>query len=52
MHAAWVRFVTTGDPGWPAYDLATRPVQVFGELTAVAPDPRSAQRKVWDGVRV
>lgn len=51
VHAAWVAFVRTGDPGWPVYDLAARPVQVFGELTAVVPDPRPAQRAVWDGVR-
>ena len=24
MHAAWVRFVTDGDPGWPAYDTDRR----------------------------
>ena len=51
VHRAWVDFVTTGDPGWPAYDLGTRPVQVFGTLTAVVPDPRGAQRAVWEGVR-
>ena len=28
MHAAWVRFATTGDPGWPAWD-ETRPMMVF-----------------------
>jgi para-nitrobenzyl esterase len=51
VHAAWVSFVQTGDPGWPSYDVRTRPVQVFGELSAVVPDPRSAQRALWDGVR-
>jgi para-nitrobenzyl esterase len=51
MHAAWVRFARTGDPGWAAYDVATRPVQVFGELSAVAADPRGPQRRLWDGVR-
>jgi para-nitrobenzyl esterase len=51
VHAAWVSFVETGDPGWPSYDVRTRPVQVFGELSAVVPDPRSAQRELWDGVR-
>ncbi|MCB5164212.1 carboxylesterase family protein [Streptomyces bambusae] len=25
MHAAWVRFATDGDPGWPAWDSAERP---------------------------
>ena len=52
MHRAWVDFVTTGDPGWPAYDPGTRPVQVFGTMTAVVPDPRSAQRQVWDRIRI
>ena len=52
VHRAWVDFVTTGDPGWPAYDLGDRPVQVFGTVTAVAPDPHGAQRAVWEGVRV
>ena len=52
VHRAWVDFVRTGDPGWPTYDLGERPVQVFGTLTAVTPDPRGAQRQVWEGVRV
>ena len=52
VHRAWVDFVTTGDPGWPVYDLDARPVQVFGTLTAVTPDPRGAQRRLWEGVRV
>ncbi|WP_153543821.1 carboxylesterase/lipase family protein [Streptomyces sp. RB17] len=30
MHAAWVRFVTTGDPGWQAWD-ASHPVRIFGD---------------------
>ncbi len=52
VHRAWVDFIRRGDPGWPAYDLGDRPVQVFGTLTAVTPDPRGAQREVWEGVRV
>ncbi|MEU7003222.1 carboxylesterase family protein [Nonomuraea sp. NPDC046570] len=28
MHAAWVRFATDGDPGWPEWD-ARRPVMTF-----------------------
>ncbi len=51
VHRAWVDFVTTGDPGWPTYDLVTRPVQVFGTLTSVVLDPRAEQRALWDGVR-
>jgi para-nitrobenzyl esterase len=51
MHAAWVAFVGGGDPGWPAYDLGTRPVQAFGEISGVVPDPRAEQRALWDGIR-
>ena len=52
VHGAWVAFVTTGDPGWPAYDLGARPTQVFGTLTSVVPDPRGAQRELWEDVRL
>ncbi|MGX1273070.1 carboxylesterase/lipase family protein [Streptomyces phaeoluteigriseus] len=31
MHGAWVRFATTGDPGWEPWD-ATHPVRVFGDV--------------------
>ena len=51
MHRAWVDFAASGDPGWPAYEVRTRPVQVFGTLTSVVPDPRSAQRAAWEGIR-
>ncbi|WP_186785466.1 carboxylesterase/lipase family protein, partial [Streptomyces misionensis] len=30
MHAAWVRFATSGDPGWEAWD-ASHPVRIFGD---------------------
>ncbi|MEW2520637.1 carboxylesterase/lipase family protein [Actinacidiphila alni] len=56
MHAAWVAFATTGDPGWPAYDTADRTTMVFGtadEPVRVGPvrDPRAEERALWDGVR-
>src|SRR5690606_41942853 len=47
MHAAWVRFATGGDPGWPAYDLE-RAVMVFREEDpAVVEDPRGDERQAW-----
>ncbi|MFJ1586957.1 carboxylesterase/lipase family protein [Streptomyces sp. NPDC088197] len=56
MHAAWVSFAVTGDPGWPAYDTRDRTTMVFG--TAEDPahcgpvrDPRPDERALWDGVR-
>jgi para-nitrobenzyl esterase len=52
VHAAWVRFVADGDPGWPAYDAGRRPTRVFGGTgAAVVDDPRGDRRRLWDGVR-
>ncbi|TWD83395.1 para-nitrobenzyl esterase [Kribbella amoyensis] len=31
IHAAWVAFATTGDPGWSPYEATAREVQVFGQ---------------------
>jgi para-nitrobenzyl esterase len=51
MHARWLDFARTGDPGWPAYDPADRAVQAFGSPTsAVVRDPRAAERLLWDGI--
>ncbi|HEY2061618.1 MAG TPA: carboxylesterase/lipase family protein, partial [Amycolatopsis sp.] len=30
MHAAWIAFARTGDPGWPAYDPERPVAEVFG----------------------
>ncbi|MGW0390656.1 carboxylesterase/lipase family protein [Streptomyces sp. NPDC003042] len=53
MHRQWVRFAVTGLPGWPAYDTGTRPVMAFrrdnGEADVIVPDPREAERKLWEG---
>ena len=46
-----VQSVTTGDPGWPAYDLARRATMRFDTTSEVVDDPRAAVRDLWDGVR-
>jgi para-nitrobenzyl esterase len=47
MHAAWVRFAGTGDPGWPAFD-ASRPVRVFDTGGGyVEHDQRRDEREIW-----
>ena len=51
MHAAWVAFVTGGNPGWPAYDLDRLATMRFDTTSEVVDDPRSAVRGLWDGVR-
>ena len=47
---AWLSFARTGNPGWPAYDLTTRPTMLLGETCEVAADPMSAERAAWDGL--
>ena len=47
MHATWIMFAGTGDPGWPAYD-ASRPVMTFDAGGGrVQHDPRRAEREAW-----
>ncbi|MER7951821.1 carboxylesterase family protein [Streptomyces sp. NPDC096079] len=49
MHAAWVAFARTGDPGWRRWDRA-RPVMTFGPgLPSLAEAPREAERRAWEG---
>ncbi len=50
MHAAWIAFARTGDPGWPAYDADRRATQVFDTTSEVVDDPMGAQRELWSGV--
>ncbi len=44
IHGTWVRFATTGDPGWERVGAARRPVRTFGDPDlysgAVVIDPR------------
>jgi para-nitrobenzyl esterase len=47
MHAAWIRFATSGDPGWAAFD-ASYPVMTWdGERAEVVRDPRGDERRSW-----
>jgi carboxylesterase 2/para-nitrobenzyl esterase len=50
-HAAWVAFATSGDCGWPKYDLSRRATMRFDTTSEVVDDPRSAERALWEGVR-
>jgi carboxylesterase type B len=51
MHAAWAAFATSGDCGWPKYDLSRRATMRFDTTSEVVDDPRSAERALWEGVR-
>ena len=47
MHAAWIRFALTGDPGWQPFD-ASSPVMTFGgDSAGLVLDPRGDERRAW-----
>jgi para-nitrobenzyl esterase len=50
MHRAWVAFASTGDPGWPRYDLDRRATMRFDTVSRVVDDPRAFERNLWEGV--
>ncbi len=47
MHAAWVRFARTGDPGWAPYDTGRRATMVIGRDWELREDPRGGVRRAW-----
>ncbi|MEV4144341.1 carboxylesterase family protein [Amycolatopsis sp. NPDC049691] len=48
MFDAWVRFIATGDPGWPRYTTADRVTRLFDDVSATVSDPDREQRLLWD----
>jgi para-nitrobenzyl esterase len=51
MRADWLRFATTGDPGWPRYDRAGRSTRVYDTEPTVRRYPEEASRRIWQGHR-
>jgi len=55
MSDAWIAFARTGNPNhkglptWPTYDVQTRATMVFNVTSQLVNDPRSSERKVWEG---
>jgi para-nitrobenzyl esterase len=47
MRRSWLGFVTTGDPGWPAYESGSRRTKVWADTDAVVPDPEEVSRHIW-----
>ena len=48
MFDAWVRFVATGDPGWPRYTPADRVTRLFDDVSTTVSDPDRDQRLLWE----
>ncbi len=51
VHRAWVDFITGGNPGWAAYDTATRTTALLADRINVVEDPAGDERARWDGIR-
>lgn len=51
MHAAWVAFAHTGDPGWPTYRPETRLEREFGGSEPLLENHAPAVRALWSGRR-
>lgn len=49
FRSAWTGFASGDGPGWPAYDVEQRLVQVFDTSPAVAAYPEERSRGVWRG---
>ena len=48
MHAAWVAFATTGDPGWPRFEPVDRAVMTFADpADTLVNDPRGDELALW-----
>ena len=54
----WIAFARTGNPNhkdlpeWKPYDLTDRPTMIFDMPCKLVNDPRSEERKAWDGMKV
>ncbi|AKZ53320.1 Carboxylesterase [Streptomyces ambofaciens ATCC 23877] len=47
MHATWVRFARTGEPGWDPYDDERRATMRIDTEWAQVDDPRGQERQAW-----
>uniref|UniRef100_A0AAU3GWA3 Carboxylic ester hydrolase n=1 Tax=Streptomyces sp. NBC_01401 TaxID=2903854 RepID=A0AAU3GWA3_9ACTN len=49
LQQGWVRFATTGEPGWAAYDPVRRLTRVLAVESRTVPYPERASRQIWQG---
>ena len=51
VHKVWVDFITSGDPGWPAYDTTSRTTGLLSDTISAVDDPAADERARWEGIR-
>ncbi len=49
LQQAWVRFATTGDPGWAAFDPEEQLTRVLDTHSETVRCPEQASREIWAG---
>ncbi|MFF2618506.1 carboxylesterase/lipase family protein [Kitasatospora sp. NPDC058046] len=49
LRRAWVRFATTGEPGWPAFDPELQLTRVLDARSETVRYPEQAARRIWAG---
>ncbi|RKT19785.1 carboxylesterase type B [Streptomyces sp. 1114.5] len=49
LQQGWVRFVTTGDPGWAAFDPEQQLTRVLDARSETVRYPEQASREIWAG---
>ncbi|AXL90743.1 carboxylesterase [Streptomyces sp. CB09001] len=47
VHATWIRFARTGDPGWDPYDTDRRATMRIDAEWSQVDDPRGLERQAW-----
>ncbi len=50
-HRVWVDFITSGDPGWAAYDTTSRTTGLLTDTITVIDDPSADERARWNAIR-
>jgi para-nitrobenzyl esterase len=51
VHRTWVSFISSGSPGWAAYDVSRRTTGLLTEDLSVVEDPAGDERAAWEGIR-
>ncbi len=51
MHGDFVRFATSGDPGWQQYDTVERITMIYDAASAPVSDAAGVEREAWLGER-
>ncbi|MBO1414925.1 carboxylesterase/lipase family protein [Streptomyces sp. FH025] len=49
LRQAWIRFITTGDPGWAAFEPDRQLTRVIDTRSETVRYPEQTSRRIWEG---